>query len=568
MKAPGDFRPGVWRGRILQVKVTNACDLDCKNCSVAVGLAKKLKKLYWMTPDQFRVAIRSLKGFPGVIGMFGGNPCIHPQFEELCQIFREEIPNKEQRGLWSNRLFGHGKVCRETFHGSHSNLNVHQVKAAWDEIKRDWPEGRAMPDGLNAPSAHGPIFGSMMELGLSETEMWDKVGCCFVNQTWSAEITLVEGKLLGYFCEVAATMAELTGDPSHGIAIEPGWWSLGMPAFEDQVQAYCTKCLFPLNARKVNAAGDAPEEFTEIWKPLFATIKGRPMKQVTRHEEIKGGEPATKYLPRNVLVNQGGMFTEGTVTVVTAATGHSKLARCIQSVQEQTYSPLEHWVVTDGSEREGQVARVLAQVGQARHPIRTVVIPDATGRNKWNGHRIYSAISFLVNSQFVCFLDEDNWFDPDHVQSLLQALWSSRSHWAFALRKICAENGKVVAIDNCESLGNLHPSFNVPNGYLIDTNCYFLSRELAVWSSALWYGPTNAQNVHQEPDRVLCRRLLEAWPRVCCNLKHTVNYTVYDRSDTVTAKFFHVGNEVMRKKFPAGLPWESHQGGDTGQSGL
>ena len=100
MKAPGDFRAGVWRGRVLQVKVTNACDLDCKNCSVGVGLAKKLKKLYWMTPDQFRVAIRSLEGFPGVIGMFGGNPCIHPRFEELCQIFREEIPIK------SNGAFG------------------------------------------------------------------------------------------------------------------------------------------------------------------------------------------------------------------------------------------------------------------------------------------------------------------------------------------------------------------------------------------------------------------------------------------------------------------------------
>ena len=72
----------------------------------------------------------------------------------------------------------------------------------------------------------------------------------------------------------------------------------------------------------------------------------------------------------------------------------------------------------------------------------------------------------------------------------------------------------------------------------------------------------------RSPTACCAERLLEAWPRVCCNLRHTVNYTVYDRSDSVSAKFFHIGNEVMRKKYPAGLPWESHPRRATGQSGL
>lgn len=303
MLAPGSIRRGIWRGGVLQIKVTNACDLDCKNCTVAVGIAKKLKKVFRMTPDQFRLALRSLKGYQGVIGMFGGNPCIHPDFEELCSIFREEIPNKEQRGLWSNRLFGHGKTCRETFHGSHSNLNVHQCKEAWDEIKLDWPEGRAMPDGLNAPSTHGPIWGSMLDVGLTEKEMWDKIGSCYVNQTWSAEITVVDGALVGFFCEVAATMAELTSDSLLGKPIGPNWWKAEMPEFADQVKAFCTRCLIPLNARKVDAAGDTPEDFTSAWAPVMMSIKGRPMHQVVSHEEIKGGLPATQYLPNGVMRN-------------------------------------------------------------------------------------------------------------------------------------------------------------------------------------------------------------------------------------------------------------------------
>lgn len=301
MKAPGDHRHGIWRGGVLQVKVTNACDLDCVNCSVGVGLAKKLRRTFHMTPDQFRQALRSLRGYTGVIGMFGGNPCIHPRFEELCAIFREEVPNQDQRGLWSNHPRGKGAICRATFSPTHSNLNVHQVQAAWDEFKRDWPEAKLLPLGLSAPSYHGPLFGAMTDVGYTEEEMWRAVGRCYVNQAWSAEITVVDGKLLAYFCEVAATQAELSGDGSLGMEPAPGWWRRPMADFESQVRVSCPRCLIPMNPRKVDAAGDAPEEFTAVWAPTFLTISGRPMRQVTDRAEIAGGDPATRYLKAGVM---------------------------------------------------------------------------------------------------------------------------------------------------------------------------------------------------------------------------------------------------------------------------
>jgi hypothetical protein len=300
MKSPGQFRPGIWRGRVLQVKVTNACDLDCKNCSVAVGIAKKLKRLFMMTPDQFRTALQSLKGFPGVIGMFGGNPCIHPKFEELCQIFREEVPNPEQRGLWSNRLFGHGKVCRETF-GPFCNLNVHGSKDAWDEIKRDWPEARPLYSGLTEDSHHGPLFGSMLDLGIPEAEMWEKVGGCYVNQTWSAEITVVNGELAAYFCEIAGTMAELEGNVGPGLPATPGWWAKTMPEFRGQVEHYCQRCLVAMNPKKINAAGNDAEVYTKVWAPVLLNVNGRPLKEASTRAELEGGEPATKYLTQGVM---------------------------------------------------------------------------------------------------------------------------------------------------------------------------------------------------------------------------------------------------------------------------
>lgn len=295
MKAPGDQRP-VWRGGVLQIKITSACSLRCRNCSSGVGL---IKKPFVMTLEQFRVSCRSLKGFKGVIGLFGGEPTLHPEFKAICQIFREEIPDKTQRGLWTNALNGHGKVCRETFHGPHSNLNVHGDREAWDEMKRDWPEGRVLADSLD-PSSHGPLFGSPFDLGISEQEMWQKVSRCFINQTWSAEITIVAGQLVGFFCEIAATQAELLGDSSTGVPIIPGWWNKPITSFRDQVNAHCPRCLVPLNAKKINADGNDPELYTETWKPVMLSIKGRNLKQVMRREDVEGGGRATQYLPHGV----------------------------------------------------------------------------------------------------------------------------------------------------------------------------------------------------------------------------------------------------------------------------
>lgn len=304
MKAPGDYRKGIWRGRVLQVKTTNACSLDCRCCTAAVGLAKKHKRVWFMPPDAFRTALRSLKGFPGVIGMFGGLPTLHPAFEEMCAIFREEVPDKDQRGLWANDLMGKGAICRETFSPRHSNLNVHRDREAYDEIRRDWPEAKVLADGVNKPSMHGSWWVAMKDVIPDEAERWKLIGSCFVNQTWSAEITYLPGKgLRAFFCEWAATMAEfadLNGHDDLGLPVEPGWWKQPMSYFDAQVRHYCHSCGAPMNPRKVEDLGDEPEEYTQTHAAVF-TIKGRPARLVTSREEVETHDPATKYLRHGVM---------------------------------------------------------------------------------------------------------------------------------------------------------------------------------------------------------------------------------------------------------------------------
>jgi hypothetical protein len=250
------------------------------------------------------------------------------------------------------------------------------------------------------------------------------------------------------------------------------------------------------------------------------------------------------------------VFTQNTVTVITAATGHRNLLKNLLSVQQQTYPSVEHFVVIDGPEHQERVEGTVAQLTQRSKPLNLIHLPCATGKERWCGHRIYGAMSFLSNSEFICYLDQDNWFEPDHVASLIAAIQANGSQWAFSLRNIVDEEGNLVIPDLCESLGNLHHVFNSPTDYLVDTSCYMLRREVAVHFAPAWYGPTRPPRGQMERDRLFCRLLLEHCPKVCSNRRHTVNYTVGNRPDSVRATFFLRGNQAMRERYPQGLPWE------------
>jgi hypothetical protein len=257
------------------------------------------------------------------------------------------------------------------------------------------------------------------------------------------------------------------------------------------------------------------------------------------------------------------MFSAGTVAVITAATGHEKLVNCLRSVQRQTYRHVQHIVVVDGPEWPERVHEAIFQAEPSPRPVHVVQLPYPTGKNNFGGHRIYGALPYLLNTEFMSYLDEDNWIDPDHVESLVSAIRNTAARWAFSLRKIYDASGTLITHDNCESLGNLHPVFHNENLFHIDTNCYLLHREVAVQCSPLWYRRGRWPGGKPGPDTLVCQMLLKRHPQACCSRKYTLNYTVGSQSGSVRAEFFLRGNQVMRERYPRGLPWEQPTTGDS-----
>lgn len=226
---------------IICIDVTNKCDLACSNCT---RLLENQDHFWDITPENFRLALRSLKGYWGVIAMIGGNPCMHKNFAELCQIFEEEVPNKLQRGLWTNNYFKHRELCEKTF--GTFNLNSHGEQRAEEGLTELATVARSTGGvawNYSGHSDHAPLLTAVKDL-YPEQEMWERIANCDINREWSASIVQNKGKLRAYFCEVAASF-DLARGTDHGMPLTEGWWNKQITDFSDQVKRFCPGCGVP-----------------------------------------------------------------------------------------------------------------------------------------------------------------------------------------------------------------------------------------------------------------------------------------------------------------------------------
>lgn len=206
------MRP-IYTNTVIQIEITNACHLKCANCTRFVG---HHRKPFYMTLDEVRNAIDSLHGFPGRVGIMGGEPCLHPQFREILAVLREMVPDKPKREFWTAgfKWGDYEADIRETF----------------------LPERIAFNDHTQTTGKHQPLLVAIDEIvddPVLRAELIDK---CWVQAQWSASIT----PLGAYFCEIAAARGALHG--IRGWPVERGWWDKRPAEFSDQVHQFCGGC--------------------------------------------------------------------------------------------------------------------------------------------------------------------------------------------------------------------------------------------------------------------------------------------------------------------------------------
>jgi hypothetical protein len=166
-------------------------------------------------------------------------------------------------------------------------------------------------------------------------------------------------------------------------------------------------------------------------------------------------------------------------------------------------------------------------------------------------------MGLLVNESIVCFLDDDNWFEPTHVADHFKNL--VQNHVSYSLRNIYTDDKQFLCQDNCESLGD----WPVWNGrtyghqnadhYHMDTSAYAFRREFLVSFGHHWYGGYGQ-------DRQFWRIVRELKKNGCMaetTGKYTLNYRLGSTETSASADFFKVGNQVTKQEWDphGGYPW-------------
>lgn len=286
MIAPSQRRPQVHLGGVLQIWTTRVCDKSCHNCTQASQL--KGAPIFIST-SQFAKACSTLREYFGVVGVFGGNPAVHPEFTTLCEIMRGCIPY-ERRGLWCNNPISKVKAdaMRETFNPAVSNLNVHLDKTAYDKFVEWWPESK--PFGLLKDSRHSPPYVAMKDVITDRSDREKLIAQCDINKNWSAMIGVFRGELRGYFCEIAGAQAMLHQSnpeyPDTGVEVVDDWWRMPITSYSTQIEKHCHECGIPLRGHgELSQDVHGVEQVSKTHLPIFQPKRKNQQVQVVSEIE-------------------------------------------------------------------------------------------------------------------------------------------------------------------------------------------------------------------------------------------------------------------------------------------
>ena len=241
------------------------------------------------------------------------------------------------------------------------------------------------------------------------------------------------------------------------------------------------------------------------------------------------------------------LVIEKKVVVITPTVGSPKLWDAVESVKAQTY-PCKHLVVLDGPD----VKADRLPWPHDGYDSMIVKAPENTGANGFNGQRIYAAYPHLVNADYIAFLDEDNWFRPDHIETLVKTIEQKNLDFAFALREIYSPTKKYLCNDECESLGKwpifMSRGSQYGNQYLIDTSAYLFKAEFIQKTCHLWHSGAWGED----------RRYFYAvkdHAKFDTNGKYTLCYRLDGNPKSVSEEFFKTGNATQEAYYGGKFPW-------------
>jgi hypothetical protein len=156
-----------------------------------------------------------------------------------------------------------------------------------------------------------------------------------------------------------------------------------------------------------------------------------------------------------------------------------------------------------------------------------------------DGGVLRCVLSYLANSPYVAYLDDDNWWHPDHLLRLHAAM--SDADWAYSLRWfVHPTSRRAICVDQWESLGPGLGVFNSEFGGFVDANCLMLNKIACEPVVCEWNRPLQGDPKGMSADRNVFNVLLRYF-RGAGTAEPTVFYTMDPRDDRHESRMQLIG---------------------------
>jgi hypothetical protein len=261
---------------IIQIDITNTCFNKCSNCTRFCGHHKKPFSMDFLT---FQKACESLYLYKGMVGLIGGEPTLHPEFERFVNFYADVFPRMTPEEK-TNPPIEEGNFV--AYRNKNWNITAKRKRGLWTslgpgyyrhyEIIRKVFEYQCINDHKNA-GKHRALMITRKELGIPDEKFYRLRDACWVQNLWSATIT-PKG---AFFCEVAGALDMLLDGPG-GWPVTRDWWQRTPEDFKDQLH-WCELCSAPLAVPVVESSAEI-DIVSPQWETRLKEIGSRKKREV------------------------------------------------------------------------------------------------------------------------------------------------------------------------------------------------------------------------------------------------------------------------------------------------
>ncbi|WP_427833972.1 glycosyltransferase [Actinobacillus pleuropneumoniae] len=275
--------------------------------------------------------------------------------------------------------------------------------------------------------------------------------------------------------------------------------------------------------------------------------------------------------------------SEPIAAVVTATIGKPSLEQAILSVKNQTI-PCKHYVFVDGK----QYWKAAKEILDKYPDVIATYLPMNTGQLSFKNSAIFSLAPFTVKEEFIGFLDDDNWFELQHMEEAVRSIQDNEVDYAYSLRnKIFVYGDRhFICQDTVESIGHFKRALlneirvdfqdtgvqlvnrMAKGAPLVDASCYVMRKNIAIRVASAWYEGAIVN------DRNVLKRLTDINAKSVCVGKYNVNYRTMLDKELITSLmnnhnlnedevlstlyvFYEEINNQHRRMFGGKFPWEA-----------